>query len=157
MIRRPPRSTRTDTLFPYTTLFRSPFFASFSLLRTESGRQALKDYYRPYLELAARHGAGFVLESVSRRASTDWADPLGLTSAELDALNVASVDLLHELRAAFAPRGIPMLVSGCMGSRGDGYAPGRILSRPDAEAYQRHPAAILSSARVRKSGCLGET
>src|SRR3546814_16113792 len=27
MIRRPPRSTRTDTLFPYTTLFRSPFAA----------------------------------------------------------------------------------------------------------------------------------
>src|SRR3546814_18681560 len=26
MIRRPPRSTRTDTLFPYTTLFRSPEF-----------------------------------------------------------------------------------------------------------------------------------
>src|SRR3546814_17971903 len=26
MIRRPPRSTRTDTLFPYTTLFRSPVF-----------------------------------------------------------------------------------------------------------------------------------
>src|SRR3546814_974439 len=25
MIRRPPRSTRTDTLFPYTTLFRSAF------------------------------------------------------------------------------------------------------------------------------------
>src|SRR3546814_3062847 len=31
MIRRPPRSTRTDTLFPYTTLFRSP--ASWSLWR----------------------------------------------------------------------------------------------------------------------------
>src|SRR3546814_9423437 len=28
MIRRPPRSTRTDTLFPYTTLFRSMHFAS---------------------------------------------------------------------------------------------------------------------------------
>src|SRR3546814_2684438 len=27
MIRRPPRSTRTDTLFPYTTLFRSPQLA----------------------------------------------------------------------------------------------------------------------------------
>src|SRR3546814_8685121 len=26
MIRRPPRSTRTDTLFPYTTLFRSRLF-----------------------------------------------------------------------------------------------------------------------------------
>src|SRR3546814_19546930 len=28
MIRRPPRSTRTDTLFPYPTLFRSPQFVS---------------------------------------------------------------------------------------------------------------------------------
>src|SRR3546814_14741594 len=28
MIRRPPRSTRTDTLFPYTTLFRSPPLAA---------------------------------------------------------------------------------------------------------------------------------
>src|SRR3546814_15476485 len=28
MIRRPPRSTRTDTLFPYTTLFRSPLIES---------------------------------------------------------------------------------------------------------------------------------
>src|SRR3546814_4920153 len=27
MIRRPPRSTRTDTLFPYTTLFRSAIFS----------------------------------------------------------------------------------------------------------------------------------
>src|SRR3546814_3107957 len=26
MLRRPPRSTRTDTLFPYTTLFRSAFY-----------------------------------------------------------------------------------------------------------------------------------
>src|SRR3546814_16688957 len=41
MIRRPPRSTRTDTLFPYTTLFRSPFqteldtaFAPLALLVT---------------------------------------------------------------------------------------------------------------------------
>src|SRR3546814_6555817 len=29
MIRRPPRSTRTDTLFPYTTLFRSPTSSAF--------------------------------------------------------------------------------------------------------------------------------
>src|SRR3546814_19338786 len=33
MIRRPPRSTRTDTLFPYTTLFRSDFFAVGRILR----------------------------------------------------------------------------------------------------------------------------
>src|SRR3546814_17377117 len=33
MIRRPPRSTRTDTLFPYTTLFRSAFAARILLAR----------------------------------------------------------------------------------------------------------------------------
>src|SRR3546814_16163139 len=36
MIRRPPRSTRTDTLFPYTTLFRSPH-------RRRDRRSVLKD------------------------------------------------------------------------------------------------------------------
>src|SRR3546814_20574974 len=36
MIRRPPRSTRTDTLFPYTTLFRSAAGRSCSMLHTSS-------------------------------------------------------------------------------------------------------------------------
>src|SRR3546814_14772768 len=38
MIRRPPRSTRTDTLFPYTTLFRSCAAASTSIARIDLGR-----------------------------------------------------------------------------------------------------------------------
>src|SRR3546814_4826805 len=37
MIRRPPRSTRTDTLFPYTTIFRSGVSDSQSVKTTESG------------------------------------------------------------------------------------------------------------------------
>src|SRR3546814_8848090 len=37
MIRRPPRSTRTDTLFPYTTLFRSSARGRLPLLREASG------------------------------------------------------------------------------------------------------------------------
>src|SRR3546814_18945209 len=37
MIRRPPRSTRTDTLFPYTTLFRSPFVVQRDCVDTSSG------------------------------------------------------------------------------------------------------------------------
>src|SRR3546814_18448309 len=43
MIRRPPRSTRTDTLFPYTTLFRSapPRGALLSAARQETGEFGL--------------------------------------------------------------------------------------------------------------------
>src|SRR3546814_5597262 len=35
MIRRPPRSTRTDTLFPYTTLFRSDVLETLGQVRHE--------------------------------------------------------------------------------------------------------------------------
>src|SRR3546814_19658318 len=38
MIRRPPRSTRTDTLLPYTTLFRSDTIVAIDESRTEIGR-----------------------------------------------------------------------------------------------------------------------
>src|SRR3546814_18567406 len=41
MIRRPPRSTRTDTLFPYTTLFRSSF---------EGRRLDLSDRHAPFVQ-----------------------------------------------------------------------------------------------------------
>src|SRR3546814_5792997 len=42
MIRRPPRSTRTDTLFPYTTLFRSFFNEHvIDLIRNEERYKAL--------------------------------------------------------------------------------------------------------------------
>src|SRR3546814_19307629 len=39
MIRRPPRSTRTDTLFPYTTLFRSHFGFDVADLDARAGMQ----------------------------------------------------------------------------------------------------------------------
>src|SRR3546814_3700367 len=42
MIRRPPRSTRTDTLFPYTTLFRSA-----SAYRPHQQAWRLNDWCRP--------------------------------------------------------------------------------------------------------------
>src|SRR3546814_5090804 len=55
MIRRPPRSTRTDTLFPYTTLFRSPWLISSATDLTTPSRSSPR--MRP-------------LPSASSRAST---------------------------------------------------------------------------------------
>src|SRR3546814_7836392 len=43
MIRRPPRSTRTDTLFPYTTLFRSRQPARHRLLRPDHDQDQIDD------------------------------------------------------------------------------------------------------------------
>src|SRR3546814_10865061 len=54
MIRRPPRSTRTDTLFPYTTLFRSPGIVHWSVLEIGRSRQA------PFAGTAAGEGEDFM-------------------------------------------------------------------------------------------------
>src|SRR3546814_20250095 len=59
MIRRPPRSTRTDTLFPYTTLFRDA--------RWQLRPDAVRDRDdRAYSRCRGSHGAGRVLPGVPR-------------------------------------------------------------------------------------------
>ncbi|MFC4640224.1 homocysteine S-methyltransferase family protein [Deinococcus hohokamensis] len=125
-----------------------PHFASVVLLANDEGRAALEGYYRPYLELAHRFGCGFVLESATWRASSDWAAPLGLQLVDLDRLNVAAVDLLHHLRAEFDHDQLEIVVSGCVGPRGDGYDPGRIMGVTEAADYHGHQIRVLASAGV---------
>src|SRR3546814_16505398 len=56
MIRRPPRSTRTDTLFPYTTLFRSWLIQTMSETRT--GRARLRANLPGGWRIAHKTGTG---------------------------------------------------------------------------------------------------
>ena len=123
-----------------------PHFASVGLLRDPSGEAALKDYFRPYVQLAARRGTGFVLESATWRGSPDWAGKLGLSQAELDRLNVRSVEMLHDLRREQAATEVPIVVSACIGPRGDGYDPGALMSPAEAADYHSHQARTLASA-----------
>src|SRR3546814_16365403 len=54
MIRRPPRSTRTDTLFPYTTLFRS--VESSAVAEDDAGAERLWRFREAHPEAAAALG-----------------------------------------------------------------------------------------------------
>src|SRR3546814_4583927 len=66
MIRRPPRSTRTHTLFPYTTLFRAISFAVY-----RSGCRRLARLGAPWST-----GRGLLLLlSCDRQTDRDWSDP----------------------------------------------------------------------------------
>ncbi|TWT62597.1 homocysteine S-methyltransferase family protein [Rubinisphaera italica] len=114
-----------------------PHFASITLMQTEQGREVLKNYFRSYLQLAKTYQTGFVLESVTWRASADWASPLGLTQSQLQRLNEQSVQLLEEMRAEFCDHPLPILLSGCIGPRGDGYQPGQMMTAQEAEKYHR--------------------
>lgn len=125
-----------------------PHFASITLLQTGDGRRALKDYYRGFLQLAERMGCGMILESATWRASPEWAGPLGISDADLDQLNRDAVQLLLSLREDYGAAVPDIVVSGCIGPRGDGYDPGRIMSVAEAEDYHRHQAGILASVGV---------
>ena len=121
-----------------------PFFASIMLLRTPEGEKALDDYIRPYLDLARRLGTGFEFVTASWRASPDWAAQFGLTQEELDDLNRKSVERARALQAEYGD--VPSVISGCIGPRGDGYDPGKIMTVDEARDYHRHQISTLAGA-----------
>jgi S-methylmethionine-dependent homocysteine/selenocysteine methylase len=125
-----------------------PYFAAFDLINSEHGRNALLAYYRSYLSIAAAHGLGFIFESPTWRASSDWGDKLGYSAAALADVNRRSIDLMVELRDAHQTKDAPMVISGCVGPRGDGYDPGRLMNVAQAEAYHAGQIATFSETQA---------
>lgn len=117
-----------------------PAFAAFPLLASPDTRARLRRYYDGYLDIARRHGTGFVIETPTWRANPDWAAQLGYSPERLDALNRAAVELAEEVRAVATADGVTAVVSGCVGPRGDGYDPGEAMTAEEAERY--HAAQI---------------
>jgi S-methylmethionine-dependent homocysteine/selenocysteine methylase len=126
-----------------------PCFASFDLLSTDWGRQTLVDYFRPYLELAARHRCGFILESPTWRANRDWGAEIGYSEEALAAINRRAIALLVELRDAHAAStGLPVLISGNLGPRGDGYVADRRMTAGQALDYHRPQVAVFAATQA---------
>jgi len=94
-----------------------PCFAAFPLVERPDGRELLRGYYAGYLDVARRHGTGFVVEAPTWRANPDWAARLGFSPSRLDVLNRQAIELAEEVRAAAASDGITAVVSGCVGPR----------------------------------------
>src|SRR3546814_76179 len=81
MIRRPPRSTRTDTLFPYTTLFRSPIVGNepFVVLLADDLIDAPVSVTQQLVEAAHRqNGSVIAIQDVERKQT----DKYGIISGE---------------------------------------------------------------------------
>src|SRR3546814_8635985 len=76
MIRRPPRSTRTDTLFPYTTLFRSPVARARRAARHPHARVAGFDRGVPRHHRPAERSAGARRRSERRLRSEEHTSEL---------------------------------------------------------------------------------
>ncbi|OGT59769.1 MAG: homocysteine methyltransferase [Gammaproteobacteria bacterium RIFCSPHIGHO2_12_FULL_63_22] len=130
-----------------------PDFAAFHLLQERDGTAALERYFRTYAGISKRFSAGLVLESATWRANPDWASRLGYTTEALAAANRAAIELLERIRDDYEDAHTPVVISGCVGPRGDGYVPGQMMSADQARDYHlaqievfAHTAADMASA-----------
>jgi S-methylmethionine-dependent homocysteine/selenocysteine methylase len=122
-----------------------PDFAAFTLLEDPAGRAALERYFDAYLAIAARDGIGIVLETPTWRASADWGARQGYSTERLAAVNRAAVDLLVAARGRWETAA-PVVISGCIGPRGDGYRPDERMTVTEARNYHSHQARTFAAS-----------
>jgi S-methylmethionine-dependent homocysteine/selenocysteine methylase len=134
----------TDGGIETTLIFREGFdlpdFAAFDLLNDQAGYQALQKYFRTYATLARNYQVGLILESATWRANPDWGTKLGYSNTALAELNCEAIALLHNIRQEFETAQSPMVMSGCVGPRGDSYIPTNAMTAKAAQYY--HQAQI---------------
>ncbi|MCB1742562.1 MAG: homocysteine S-methyltransferase family protein [Gammaproteobacteria bacterium] len=123
-----------------------PHFAAFDLLASASGRNTLRTYYQRYARMAVEHGMGMILESPTWRANSDWGDRLGYDRATLAEVNLEAIALMSEIRANFSSRHSPMVISGNLGPRGDGYTPSARMSVTEAEDYHAEQIEVFAGS-----------
>jgi S-methylmethionine-dependent homocysteine/selenocysteine methylase len=122
-----------------------PEFASFVLHENESSEAVLRDYFADYFRIGADAGLGLVFETATWRASSDWGAKLGYDKAQLRALNRRAAEFMLALRAV---ADIPVVVSGCVGPRGDAYSDLGPASVDAALTYHRPQVEVLADSGV---------
>lgn len=122
-----------------------PCFASFPLLQSDAGLDTLRSYYRRYADIARRNGMGLVLESPTWRANADWGRKLGYDAAALADVNRLAIGLMLELRAEVESPDMPVVISGNIGPRGDGYRASARMSASEADEYHATQIATFTA------------
>ena len=120
-----------------------PDFAAFVLLDDPHGRTLLEQIYRDHIEVAEQAGLGIVLETPTWRASADWGARLGYGPADLARVNRDAVRMLIDLRDSAK---VDVIVSGCVGPRGDGYVASAAMSVGEAQRYHAPQVRALAEA-----------
>lgn len=111
-----------------------PYFAAFDLLKDEKGYNSIKSYYRRYLKIAKDFKAGFILESPTWRANPDWIEKIGYPKSAVSEINEKAVQLMVDLKSEFENELNTIIISGCIGPRGDGYRPENTMTVEEAQS-----------------------
>jgi homocysteine S-methyltransferase len=125
-----------------------PYFAAFDLLKDTQGIDVLQAYYERYAAMAQAHRLGLVLEAPTWRANPDWGARLGYDAAALADANRKAIALMARVRDAYATPATPVVISGNLGPRGDGYFPDQRMSAEEAEAYHLPQVQVFAGTEA---------
>lgn len=128
--------------------FELPFLSALPLLKDERAKDAMRRYFARFADIAAKAGAGLIVDGPTWRASPDWGAKLGYSTDELAAANRAAIAFQCAIRDAHESRVSPIVVSGAVGPRGDGYKPGAIMSPAEAERYHAVQIGIFAGTEA---------
>ncbi len=123
-----------------------PDFAAYPLLDRDDGRAALRRYVNEHVRVARDAGLGIVVETPTWRASSDWGARLGHDAKALTSLNRRGAELVDEARRGVDD--VAVVVSGCLGPRGDGYVPGAQMTAQEAADYHRPQIEAFADSRA---------
>lgn len=121
-----------------------PYFAAFDLLNDANGREALNRYFHKHCQIAIAYKTGFILEAVTWRANLDWAKKLGYSKSGLDEMLHKAIEFLIPFRNEYENADSKMVISGCVGPRGDGYVPDKQMTVDQAEDYHSQQIGTFS-------------
>lgn len=125
-----------------------PEFAAFVLLASQTGVERLTAYFQTYMALAEKYGTGLILETPTWRASEKWGRTLGYSAEEIASFNSKAVELCLSIRAQCDVENLPVVISGCIGPKGDGYRVDEILTAEDAYEYHSVQISQFSQTEV---------
>jgi len=138
--------TETEVMYRHGHELRE--FAMFELMHNPAAVNDLRDMYRRYLDVAAKHGFAALMAGFDYRLSPDWGKKLGYSDEALREMQHLCIDFLREVSRPYIGQLPRIVICGCVGPRGDAYSLNKEVTAESAEQYHSWQMEVLAECDV---------
>jgi len=138
--------TETELIYRHGHKLRE--FAAFELMNDPAAVADMKDMYRRYLDVVAKHGLAALMAGFDYRASPDWGAKLGYSTEGLRDMQHKCIDFLRDVAKPYTDQISHIAYAGCIGPRGDAYELNQNITADQAEEYHSVQIATLKECGI---------
>jgi S-methylmethionine-dependent homocysteine/selenocysteine methylase len=120
----------------------------FPLLDNPDAVSKMREMFRSYLDVAAKHKTCALMGGLDYRASPDWGELLGYSPEGLAEANLQAIGFLREIAGEYTSEIPDILIQGLIGPRGDAYERNENITENEAEDYHSVQLETLKKADV---------